>query len=256
MMLMLEFKNIKYLFYDESKKINTILLPGFLQTNKSYQSMFDVIRKYSNLYVIEFPGFGITKILEEVVTLDYFVIYLNEFIKKLNLKNVILFGHSFGGRVIIKYEALYNNSISIILMDAAGIKDRSFLVKFKIFKYKLLKKIYKIFRLKKHYQKLIKNSGSSDYQKLTNIEKQTFNNIIKEDLSKMLKKIATTTLIIWGEQDTTTPICMGLKMNKQIMNSHLIIVENAHHFPHIERPIFVNNVLDNFYQGVIISLYQ
>ena len=251
-MIMKDFNNIKYLEIDNSKKINTIMLPGFLQTYKSYQNLFDTISKYSNIYFIELPGFGIVERLSKVVDLDYYVLLLKDFIDTLKIKNVILLGHSFGGRIIVKYEAIYNQSYRIILLDSAGCTKKSIKIKFKIYKYKILKNIYRRLKLRKHLEKLKNRSGSSDYQLLDNISKQTFNNVIGEKTTKYLKKIETLTLIIWGKLDKETPFADGVLMNKQIKNSTLISLDNLGHFPHLENPILVNNIIDHFYRGACI----
>ena len=256
MMKMKDYNNIKYLFYNESKKINTIILPGFLQTNHSYQNLFDTIRKYSNIYVIEFPGFGISEKLDYVVSLDYYVILLRNFIQDLKLDNVILLGHSFGGRVITKYESIYNDSAALILIDSAGIKQKSLKKSFKVLKYKLKKKLFKLLKLKKLYSKLVNTSGSKDYQKLDSVSKQTFNNIIKENTIKYLTRIDTLTFIIWGELDKETPLKMGEIMNRKIKNSTLIKIKDVGHFPHLEKPLLINNIINCFYQEVILSVIQ
>ena len=66
-MIMKKFKNILYLEIDNSKELNTIMIPGFLQTNKTYQNLFKTISQYSNIYFIELPGFGITEQIDRVV---------------------------------------------------------------------------------------------------------------------------------------------------------------------------------------------
>lgn len=251
-MKMEEYKNIKYLKINNDQKTNTIIIPGFLQTHKTYENLFDTISKYSNIYVLELPGFGITDSLEYVVNLDYYVILLRDFVKDLNLNNVILFGHSFGGRVISKYESLYNDSLSVILMSSAGIRLKNIKKTFQIIKYKTKKKIYKLLKLKKRYKNLISNSGSKDYQSLDDISKQTFNNIIRENTISYLKRIKTLTLLIWGELDKETPFKLALTTNKLIENSFLIRIKDVGHFPNLEKPVLVNSVLENFYKEVIL----
>ena len=252
MMIMKEFNKIKYIEINNSKEINTIIIPGYLQTYQTYQNLFTTISKYSNIYVIELPGFGITEKLNKVINLDYYIIYLKEFIEHLKLDNVILFGHSFGGRIIIKYESLYNSSKSLILMDAAGCSRRNIKTQLKIIKYKSLKYFYKTLKLKKHLETLILQSGSSEYKCLDDISKQTYSNIVKEKTTKYLKKINTTTLVLWGKLDKETPIHDALIINKLIKYSTLITIEDVGHFPHLENPKLINNILDHFYRGVCI----
>ena len=65
-------------------------------------------------------------------------------LEHLKIKNFTLLGHSFGGRVAIKYNYYYNIN-HLILSDSAGIRNINKALKTKIIKYKLLKKIYYIF---------------------------------------------------------------------------------------------------------------
>jgi pimeloyl-ACP methyl ester carboxylesterase len=86
---------------------------------------------------------------------------------------------------------------------------------------------------------------------LDNISKQTFSNIINEDTKKYLKKISTPTLLIWGTLDKTTPLKDGIKTNKLLINSNLIKIDNVGHFPHLEKPNLINNILTEIYKEVV-----
>ena len=96
----------------------------------------------------------------------------------------------------------------MLLIDIAGIKPKKTLKqKIKETIYKTLKRIIKITKNKEKYQKkLIKIFASTDYQNLPNGMHQTFKNIINEDLTNYIKLIPSECLIIWGKQDTSTPL--------------------------------------------------
>ena len=237
---------IQYKFIDNNKKLNTIILPGWLQNSKTYEILFDVIGKYSNIYVLELPGFLITKEPNKAVTLDYYVDILKLFIKTFKINNYILFGHSFGCRVIIKYQAIYNEECYLILTGAAGIRRFNLRRSLKILRYKIKKHIYKKIN-KSKYLKLIKSSGSKDYQSLSFTMKETFKNIIKEDLRKYLKKINSLTILIWGQLDKETPLNDGFLMKKNIRNSYLFTLEYAGHFAFLDKPLIFKKILDSFY---------
>ena len=244
---------LNYEFINKNKEVNTIILPGWMNNHITYESLYDAIGLYSNIYVIDFPGFGLSSDPEHSVNLDYYVEMLNNFIETLDIKNIILFGHSFGGRVAIKYQSKYKTSLYLILTSAAGIKRFNFKKFIKILFYKIKKKIYKILN-KSKYIKLIQTSGSKDYISLNDIMKGTFKNVINEDLKKECRKIKCPTLLIWGVYDRETRIQDGMLMNKLIKSSSLVKISYAGHFPFLENKAQYLTVLNHFYQYIMGEL--
>jgi len=74
--------------------------------------------------------------------------------------------------------------------------------------------------------------------------KETFKNVIAEDLTPFLSQIKTPTLIIWGEKDKITPLSDGYKMNQEIKSSILkIIPKGIHNLPFQFPQEIVENIL-------------
>jgi hypothetical protein len=74
--------------------------------------------------------------------------------------------------------------------------------------------------------------------------KKTFQNIVNEDLTEYLKDIRANTLIIWGNEDTDTPLKDGIKMNKLISNSELIILKDTNHYAYLGREYLVSEIIN------------
>jgi pimeloyl-ACP methyl ester carboxylesterase len=51
----------------------------------------------------------------------------------------------------------------------------------------------------------------------------------------MLPKIQASTLLIWGENDTATPLWMGREMEKCISDAALVLFEGCSHFAYLEQ---------------------
>ena len=182
----------------------------------------------------DFWGFGKSGQPQKALSIKDYADEVYEILKKENLKDVVLVGHSFGGRVAIKLAANYDDIIEkIVLVDSAGIKPRRGIVfKFKIFKYKLYKKLAQ--------KKLIKNFdlkkyGSDDYRGLSDLMKQTFIKVVNEDLSKDAKLIKKPTLIVWGKNDKDTKLYMAKKLKKFIKDSEMIVFKNAGHYSYLDK---------------------
>lgn len=172
----------------------------------------------------------------------------------MEIKKLDLIGHSNGGRIIIKLMSAPNLNIkvnNIILIGSAGIVNPlSFTKKCKVKFLKSCKRIIDIKPIKLIFPNLLnslKNKyGSDDYKNASPIMKQCLVNLINTDLREYLPNIKIPTLLIWGTNDTATPISDGLLMEKLIPDCGLIKIENCSHYVFIEQPAYVNLVIKNF----------
>ena len=164
------YKNIYYEKHGEGKK-NIIILPGWGETRKTFYSMIDSLKRNNTIYIIDYPGFGNSKLVNKDLTIfDYsFIIY--SFVKDNNINNPIIIAHSFGGRIVSVLLGKFKLKISkLILLDVAGIKRFNIKVLFKRYIYKLLKLLTCFLPLKYKYKsrkKLFKKFSSSDYYYLS-----------------------------------------------------------------------------------------
>ena len=229
-----------------SSKNYLVFLHGWGADLNSFLFMHDYFCDYSKIFV-DFAGFGKTAEPKRPYFVDDYVNELFDLLKQFDIENLILVGHSFGGRVAIKFASKFQNNFNnfkICLIDSAGIKPRLTLKKrWQIFVYKRLKK--KSIKNEKIRQKLNK-FGSSDYKKLSKLMKQTFVNVVNEDLSTYAKKITCNCLIVWGSKDKETKLYTARKLNKLIVNSKLQIIKNAGHFSFLENKQEFLIILDTF----------
>lgn len=153
------------------------------------------------------------------------------------MQDVVLVGHSFGGRVAIYIAGETTWASAIVLIDSAGVIPRRGIgYYYKVYKYKLLKKLG------------LPNSnyGSEDYQKLSGIMKETFVRVVNQDLTPMLKNVVVPTLIVWGENDKDTPLYMANIIHKNITNSRLNILEGAGHYSYLDNYNQFIGIMKNF----------
>ena len=238
---------IYYEKHGEGKKA-IVILPGWGDNRTTFNYLINSLSRYFTIYVLDYPGFGRSPIPSKFLNIFSYSNLVYEWLKKLELKDPILIGHSFGGRIIITlsgyYKYKYNN---IILIDSAGIKPRKNIYKIiRIYTYKLLKLISKIIPRKykqKYINKVFGMFASPDYQNLNEHMRETFKNIVNFDLKTFLKNINSKTLIIWGKDDDATPVKDAIIMNKYIKDSELIVLEGCGHFPYIDKPSLVNCII-------------
>ena len=58
--------------------------------------------------------------------------------------------------------------------------------------------------------------GSADYQKASPVMRQSMSLCIREDLTALLPNVTASTLLIWGEKDTATPLSDGKLMDANL----------------------------------------
>jgi pimeloyl-ACP methyl ester carboxylesterase len=75
---------------------------------------------------------------------------------------------------------------------------------------------------------------------------KVFVNVVNQDLKNFMHKINVPTLLIWGENDTATPIKDARIMEKLIPNSGLVILKNCGHYCFLEKSYEFNIIINNF----------
>jgi pimeloyl-ACP methyl ester carboxylesterase len=76
--------------------------------------------------------------------------------------------------------------------------------------------------------------------------KKTFVKVINLDLTDMYERFQSSTLLIWGDADTETPLWMGKEMEKRIPDAGLMILEGGKHFAYLEQLQRFNTIVRQF----------
>jgi len=196
--------------------------------------------------VPDLPGFGENQIIQRPWTINDYVEWAHGILQKNNLSRIILAGHSFGGSIAAKFSSKYPAMVEkLILIDSAGIRKRRLKKEIQKAIAHLLSRFcflpfYGFFR-KVAYRTLFR---TSDYLLTEGAMKQTYLNVIDEDISDIFSQITIPTLIIWGEKDGITPLRHAYFVNKSIQGSKLEIIPGIKHNPHKEAPeILVEKII-------------
>jgi len=60
--------------------------------------------------------------------------------------------------------------------------------------------------------------------------------IVNEDLTPLLPKVSQSVLLIWGENDGSTPLSDGHLMEKLMPDAGLAVIKNAGHYAFLDQP--------------------
>lgn len=231
-------KRITYELRGETHSTETVVLflHGWGSFGRSFGRLLDTAgEKYLTL-APDLPGFGGSEEPDEAMGVDGFVDAALAFLAQWNPKKVILICHSYGGRMCIKLCARKKLPFAvekIVLFDAAGILPRRSLgYHLKVKSYKLGKALLKPFP--KLLEKFKASRGSADYNAASPVMRGCLVKAVNEDLEPLLPCISAPTLLIWGENDTATPLSDGKKMEKAIPDAGLVVIKGGSHFSFVD----------------------
>lgn len=256
-MIKINIENLNINYIKKGMGNPTLIIPGWGTTIDTYLSLINSVSAYSTVYCLDMPGFGESQQPNFSWNLDNYVDFVIKFIESQNIKEIDLIGHSNGGRIIIKLTNRRNLKFKInkiILIGSAGIvHKKSLTVKLRIYTYKFCKRILQFKPIKKLFpnalSKLKNIFGSEDYKNASPILKQSLVKLINEDLRFYLPNINAPTLLIWGENDTATPLSDAKIMEKLIPDAGLVSIKNCSHYVFIENAVYVNTIISNFLNG-------
>ena len=235
-----------HIYYEQSGAgKNVLLLHGWGCSTKHFAQIAQDLAKDHRVTVIDFPAHGQSGRPPEPWGVKEFAACVNDLMGQLGIAPCDIIAHSFGGRVALWLAANEPQLVSrLVLTGGAGLrkeptpeqKKRSEEYKKKKEALLGLTKLPLVGGMAQKSLKALQDKYSSaDYKALDDEMKKTFVKVINQDLTPLLPQIQASTLLIWGEKDTETPLWMGQKMEQDIPDAGLVIFENDDHFAYLHQ---------------------
>lgn len=235
----------------ESADTPTVLLMhGWGCDHTTVRSIANALNHKLRVYNVDLPGHGKSTEPPTAWGVDDFTKLIEKFVKELNINDPIPVGHSFGGRISILM-ASRNPIKKMVLVDAAGIKPkRSLKYYIKVYSFKTAKKILPIIFGKKAGEKSIQawrgKAGSADYRNSSPIMRAVMSRCVNEDLKHVMPSIKASTLLLWGDNDTATPLSDAKTMEKLIPDAGLVSWAGCGHYSFLDNPGGFKAVIQSF----------
>ncbi len=236
--------SINYSYYDNESDYSLIFLHGWGQNIEMMMSLAKPFIKKNKVLLIDLPGFGLSEEPKDVWDLYEYADMVHELVKKLKLKNVVLIGHSFGGKVSICYSLKYDTKKLVLL--ASPYKKA---IKKEDIKTKSLKALKKVPVLNKLEGYVKKHVGSTDYRNASEMMRKILVKHVNTDLTDDVKNIKCPTVLVWGTRDEAVNYEDALELEKLIPNAGLVTYEGCTHYAYLERLHQTINVINSFIGG-------
>ncbi|MBR4702689.1 MAG: alpha/beta hydrolase [Oscillospiraceae bacterium] len=240
---------VNYIVCGEGEE-TAVILQGWGTNLGLYRDLAEHLGKRMRVYVPELPGFGETPEPREPMDAEDYAAFTLDLLRSLGIREAHLIGHSNGGRImlVLASEERDVKFRKLVFLDSAGI------VPPKTAKKKLRGALFKLGRtlltpFPKALEKYRQSHGSADYRAASGVMRQTLVKLVNRDLRDRMPKIQNPSLLIWGENDTDTPLWMGKLFEELIPDAGLVTVPGAGHYAYLEKPQFVFRVLDSFFGG-------
>ena len=210
-----------------------------------------IIRHFREDYNVVVPMLPIFEMPIKKVSVEGFVDYIESFVDYKGYEDINILGNSLGGHIAQLYVLKRpEKARSITLTGSSGLFESAMGTSFPKrgdYDYIKIKTESTFFRPEVATKELIDEVFDivNDRNKAFRIL-YTAKSALRHNLAKKLDKIEQPTLLIWGKQDTITPLFVGERFNELIKNSRLHVVKDCGHAPMMEKPDEFNNALSGF----------
>lgn len=206
--------------------------------------------EHTTVYNLDLPGFGASQEPPADWGVYDYARHIEAFADALGIVRPVLIGHSYGGRIAIVY-ASERPVDKLILVDSAGIKPRrSLKYYFKVYTFKAAKRLLPLVlgrsRASAVIDRMRGSAGSADYRAASPVMRRVMSRSVNQDLRGLLPSIKAPALLIWGENDTATPLRDAKIMEREIADAGLVVYPGCGHYSFLDRPAQTAAVIKSF----------
>ena len=233
--------NVCYEEYGNTKGETLVFLHGWGQNIEMMKPLGEKLQKDYHIYILDLPGFGNSEEPISIWSVYDYADCIHEFIESFKIKNQMLLGHSFGGKISLAYASKYNTKKLVVF----GSPFRKKIEKLSL-KIRILKTIKKLPWIEGLANIAKKHMGSTDYKNASPMMRDILVNTVNLDITEDVKKIKCPTLIVWGSNDEQVSVEDAYLLEKLIKDAGVVEYQGCSHYAYLENLGQTINVLNSF----------
>lgn len=226
-----------------------LVLHGWGASIEAVHPILAGLAPVATVYAVDLPGFGHTELPPEPWGVEQYQEFVAAFMDALAIGSPTVVGHSNGGRIAIRMAATEPSRVSrLVLVDSAGIRPKRTLRWYRRVGMAKVGKYAARFlgapgeRLR---ALLVGRAASADYAAAGPL-RPTLVKLVNADLRSFMPSIAAPTLLVWGSEDSDTPLSDAREMERLIPDAGLVVLEGAGHFSYLDQPTRFARIASHF----------
>jgi pimeloyl-ACP methyl ester carboxylesterase len=222
---------------DEGQGAHLVWAHGWGHSGAAFYPFAESLARLWSSTTIDFPGFGRSPVPPAAWGTEDYADAIAGWLRTLPPAKRIWIGHSFGCRVGMQIAARHPGLLSgMVLIAAAGLKRRRSLWETLRFKARVYAfKLAKLFVPEGPRRDALRTRfGSADYKNAGPM-RAIFIKTVSEDLADVAAKASCPTLLVFGRNDTETPVEMGERLATLIPSAQLVVLEGFGHLDILTR---------------------
>ena len=234
----LEVDGTKLRYQMAGSGVPIVLLHGWGGSIESMGVIFDDFARDHTVLAFDFPGHGESSLPPTAWGVADYAASVLHVMEALHVQRPHIIAHSHGGRVTIKLATVHPDSVGkLVLVDSAGVRPprswpyygRVLLAKGGKYLATYCGRLGDMAR-----ERIYRAVASRDYANAGPL-RDTFVKLVSEDLTAILPQITSPTLLVWGADDTDTPLSSAKVMERLIPRARLVVLQNAGHFSYLDQ---------------------
>jgi len=200
-------------------------------------------------YALDLPGFGESDMPPEPWGVEDYQAFVAAFMDALQIEGPAIVGHSNGGRIAIRMASTEPARASrLVLVDSAGIRPRRTLSWYRRVGMAKVGKYAARFlgppgeRVR---ALLVGRVASADYLAAGEM-RPTLVKLVNADLRPYMPAIGVPTLLVWGSEDSDTPLPAAREMERLIPDAGLVVLDGAGHYSYLDQPARFARIVSHF----------
>lgn len=248
----IEGMNVHYRVTGEGPTL--LLIHGTGASLHTWEEWTEILSPDFQIISVDMPAFGLTGMHpKNDQSIAMYTDFLKQFLDKIEVPKCHIAGNSLGGRIAWGFTLAHPEMIDkLVLIDAAAYPvNKEEPLAFRLAKNPITSSLLTKITPKSLFKKSLLDVYGNDDLVSDDLINRYFELYLREgnraafvarvkheykDQTANIKNIQAPTLILWGKEDSWIPVQHAIRFNKEIVNSKLIIYDNAGHVPMEEIP--------------------